>query len=475
MSRPTPQAEAAERLRRRIERTVESYADEEGLLPEGSRVLVGVSGGPDSSALLLVLSRLAERRCLTLTAAYFDHQLRGPEAAGEEAGAAEAVAKAAGVPLVRGGSDVASLAATERLTIEEAARKARYGFLAEQARAHRADLVATGHTRDDQAETVLMHILRGAGLRGLAGMPPKGKWPVRAQKGPPLIRPLLCLGREDTAAYCRATGIQPVEDASNRSPAFLRNRIRHEALPYLRQYNPVVDDALIRLAKAARDDAAYLEQEASKLVEQTSHGARLDRRLLRTAPAALRRHALRLAVEAVAGGLQGIHLRHIDALEKAATGRAGGKQLDLPEGLVARTESDYLILSRGRPQPPTLPDGVGTLAVPGELAWGGLRFRAGETGLPDAIASAELDAAAIGTSLEVRRRRPGDRMQPAGMAGTRKLQDVLVDAKVPRSARDSLPVFANERGIAWVGGVRVAEWAKVVPGQASVVVSYSLP
>jgi tRNA(Ile)-lysidine synthase len=349
----------------------------------------------------------------------------------------------------------------ERCSLEEAARLERYDFLAASARDAGASAVATGHTASDQAETVLMHILRGTGLAGLGGMAPRSAWPVARGEGLTLIRPLLGLSRSDTEAYCRAAGVVPIEDESNASTEFVRNRVRLELLPQLREYNPRIDEALVKLATAARSDVEFLQAMAGEAVRfELAGGVRLSRAQLRSWPSALSRHALRLALHELVGNAQGFNERHILNLERLVLAGRTGDRLDLPYGLQAELSRDSLQLTRsGQSTPSALPAGPLYLRVPGEVNFGPLLI-AVTNEAPTGAITAEVDAAAVGDTLLVRRRRPGDRFQPLGMKGTKKLQDFFVDAQVPRYERDRVPIFENERGIVWVGGLRIADWAR---------------
>ncbi len=448
-----------ERQRRRVESQVGRYMEEEGLWPADGGIVVGVSGGPDSSALLLVLVSLAQRRHLAITAAYFDHRLRGAAAAKVEREAVARVAKRAGAGLVCGAGDVRAVAREHRLGLEEAARRARYDFLATAARDAGCRCVAAGHTAGDQAETVLMHILRGAGLTGIAGIAPRSRWPSAGNDDLVLVRPLLRTTRAETLAVCRAAGIEPADDASNRSPAFLRNRVRNDLLPVLRQYNANVDLALLRLADAARADVAFIESEAGDAVARTADGVALDRVLLEVWPRALRRHAFRAGVLALLADLQGFGERHWRALDAAVDGPTGAS-LNLPRGVSARVERARIELRLGPVPAPADPFPAVTLPVPGRARFGPWLVAAGPRALPNAVARAEVNAASCGDALTVRGRKPGDRFQPLGLDGTKKLQDLFVDAHVPRAERDSVAVFEGPGGIVWVGGLRIAESAR---------------
>jgi tRNA(Ile)-lysidine synthase len=317
---------------------------------------------------------------------------------------------------------------------------------------------------------VLLHLLRGSGLRGLAGMTPAARWPIGG-RGPRLVRPLLGLTRVETELCCRDAGVTPLRDPSNRSPAHLRNRIRRELLPLLRRYNPRVDDALARLAGAAADDDALLEELAARSIALSASdaGVRIDRRALAALPASLQRHAVRLAVERLRGDARGLSDRHVRAVLAAAAGPTGAR-LDLARGLHVEVRRDALVLAtRRQTATARLPARAVALAAPGAAHYGPWRIEADVLARPPrALARSNglltfLDADACAGPLRLRRRRPGDRFQPLGLPRQKKLQDFFVDAHVPRAERDAVPLLCAGRGIAWVVGQRPAEWAKVTP------------
>lgn len=455
-----------------LERRVLRFVRERGLTERGQRVLVALSGGADSTALLLVLARLADRLGTEVCAAYFDHRLRGRSAGERERKYAAALTKELGVPLDSGAGDVRDHARASRLSLEEAARELRYRYLAQAAREMSCPLVAVGHTADDQAETVLMHILRGSGLAGLGGMAPRAPWPVRAEgEGPVLVRPLLEVARTEASEYCRERGVGPLEDPTNRSLTPLRNRIRRELLPALRRYNPRVDAALRRLAGAAAADQEVIDGLAASVIDEGSEAregeVRLSRRRLEELPHALRLHALRLAARRLVGDIRDLGEAHLRAMAEASA-KSVGARLDLPHGLRLGVDYDEVFLAVGpaAQTPCPLPDAPVALSVPGVTRVGPWTFetevapRSAGTVAADA-GEAMLDFAAVDGELSVRRRRAGDRFQPLGLAAEKKLQDFLVDAKVPRSQRDQVPLVCARGGIAWVVGHRIADWAKV--------------
>jgi tRNA(Ile)-lysidine synthase len=384
-----------------------------------------------------------------------------------------------------GAGDTRSHARARGLSREEAARELRYAFLGETAFAAGCSVVVTGHTADDQVETVLLHIIRGSGLAGLAGMAARGSWPLAGREGVEVSRPLLCLRRQEAARYCQEEGLEPVIDPSNVSPAFLRNRVRLELLPLLRQYNPRIDSALLRLAEAAGADLAVLEGMAADVLS-SGGGERavvLSRGRLAGLPEGLQRHALRLALRRLVGDLRDLHSDHIDAL-LAGLARPWrvGYHLDLPRGLRFDVGYEEATLWLGQPElsaswpapstPIQPPPPEAPLAVPGVTSWGPWLVEAELTAGPAAgPAGAEtsagdpwqawLDADVTGEDLRVRSWRPGDRFRPLGLASEKKLQDFFVDARVPRAERAAVPLVCGEPGIVWVAGHRIDGRARV--------------
>jgi tRNA(Ile)-lysidine synthase len=402
-------------------------------------------------------------------AAHFDHGLRGAAATRRERANVEALCSRQGVALEVGAGDTRAHARVHRLSSEDAARELRYAFLAGAAAAKGCSAVATGHTADDQVETVLLHTVRGSGLAGLAGMAPRGPWPLAGSGALEVARPLLCLRREETVRYCRDEGLEPVADPSNLSPAFLRNRVRLELLPLLREFNPRVDSALLRLAEAARADLSVLETMAAEALSPGDAGRVivLSRERLAGLPEGLRSHALRLAVRRLLGDLRDLGRKHVEAL-LAGLQAGAGHHLDLPRGL--RFDVGYeeatLSLEPVEPPLPGAPPAEASLAVPGVSSWGPWLVEAellgSAAGRPPADPwQAWLDADVTGGDLVLRSRHPGDRFRPLGLAGEKKLQDFFVDARVPRPERDAVPLVCGKPGIVWVVGHRIDERARV--------------
>jgi tRNA(Ile)-lysidine synthase len=450
-------------------------------VPAGATVLVGVSGGQDSLCLAHALWRLRADHGWALQVLHVDHGIR-PEARNEGAHVA-AVCGAWGLPVTVVRPDVPAYRARERLNVQEAARYARYQVFARQADALGAAGVAVAHTADDVAETLLLHLLRGAGLDGLAAMPLTQALP-RAALGPPLddaplpsavrvFRPLLAVARADTAAYCAEHALQPVGEPPGH---YRRDRVRHELLPALERYNPAVRRALAATAAALAEERAALDAWTAVLLErlpQDAESVTIPLAEWRALPAAMRQRLLRAAALLLGGTAARLGQRQLAGALRLADGQAG-RGIDLPAGLRLEREPDGLRLCR-RGEPVSALGNSRELPVPGSVTLPGIgTLRAERCSAPPPTLAAVpptqcwLDAGAVPDPLIVRGRRPGDRFQPLGMAEEKRLQDFLVDARVPRAARARLPLVVAGDRIAWVVGQRIADWARVRPDSTAV-------
>ncbi len=441
----------------------------------GSTLVVAVSGGPDSLALLHLLCSLSQQHPLQLHAAHLDHGLRAQES-DEDARHVQEVCHRLGVPVATEKADVAALRARYRLSWEAAARQARYDFLARVARMVGASAVVLGHTADDQAETVLLHLLRGTGIRGLRGMLPLSRW--RSRDGTSeavLVRPLLGATRQETEAYCASHGLAPRYDSSNQEQRFTRNRIRHNLMPQLRRYNPAVAQALIRLAGTVARDVAYIDQQVQaawpSIAIRETWGVRLNRHAFNELHPGLQAHALQRAYAEVAGEAQDLNMAQIEGMRHLSE-QGAGRSLSLGRGLRFFTSYQELVVSRKAPDSPWPKLEPLELPVPpGEVCARGWRISlrrlaASEVApgqLGDDPFRAYLSDDALGDRLMVRTRKPGDPFQPLGMEGSKKLKDFMIDAHIPQAWREGVPLVVTEKGIAWVVGWRIAHWARVTP------------
>ena len=432
------------------------------LLKPGDRVLVAVSGGADSVCLLTLLHEMRERALLPgieLRIAHVNYGLRGEESEGDEAFVRELGGRL-GVPV---NCERVRLMPKSGGTLQSRARDARYAFFARLLREHGMTAVATGHTADDQAETVLLWLLRGAGTSGLAGIP------VKREGG--IIRPLLDVTRRQVLDYLASRGMFYRSDSSNGTPAYRRNRIRQEILPALRSLNPHIVEALARGAEVLAADAALLDQIERErwetIAKEGSPGCVvMDGGQLSAQSLGLQRRLVRRALAVVRGSKAGLAFRHVnDVLERVVQGSPGAG-LDLPGGLRVERDGDLIVMvydgkRRADLSPTRLTAGV-PLPIPGavRIGNGGQRLLAVEgrghpTGATDDRAVFVVDGDRLEGPLSVRNWRPGDWFCPSGMGGHRKkLQDFFVDRKIRRKTRDGVPLVVAPAGIVWVAGHR---------------------
>ena len=445
------------------------FIRQQSLLSVGDKLVVAVSGGADSVCLLHVLARYRDDLGVELHAAHLNHLLRSDES-DADADYVFTLTKKLGIPVTVERRDVVAYRARKRGSLEETAREVRYKFLADVAYKAGAFKVATGHTCDDHIETILMHLLRGAGTTGLRGLQSRSALPY-AEKSYrlELVRPLLEITRQETVGYCRRYRLAPRSDSSNELPSFLRNRIRLELLPVLRSYNPSIDKALLRLADIAGDDITFIEEQASvvwpDLVQKDDEALYLDLNRMLALPPALQRQVFRKAVKELRGGLKDVEADHIEAMVESLS-KPAGKTFHLPDGLTLCKEYSRLIMTPTRASTCPLPHLRDTsgINIPGETDLPGWRVKADivQQAAPSGSGlTASFDLDKVGQKLVVRRRRPGDRFQPLGMNQTKKLQDFMVDAKIPRTWRDRVPLVSSSRHIMWVVGWRISDRVKV--------------
>jgi tRNA(Ile)-lysidine synthase len=449
------------------------FAARHQLWRDGAPVVAAVSGGADSVALLHVLLALERQGgCRLAAVAHLNHHVRATECDRDEA-FVRALAARLGVPLDVGAVDVPSLGAARGWSIEVAGRHARHAFLEEVRRQRGAEVVAAAHTADDQAETVLLRLVRGAGPAGLRGMLPRRGL---------VVRPLLNERRATLRRWLGRLGETWQEDSTNADLRNPRNRVRHALLPLLaQQYAPAIVEVLGRTADIAREDEAFLAalttQAAAGVLMDSAEGLRIDATALAALPAALQRRVARRALETV-GQPRAYGLREALAVVEACQG--GQASIDLPGVRMERIGPGAVLLIRGattRPVQPAWP--LRTLVVPGTVALpdaGGRIVATGplpvEEAPPPTPVRAVFDGALAGARLAVRNRRPGDRLRPRGLGGrSKKLQDVLVDRKVPRTERDAVPLVVDAEGrILWVARHVPAEEFRVTAASTSVVV-----
>ena len=443
----------------KVGQTIRQYQ----MLHPGEKVVVAASGGIDSTVLLHLLHRFSERQGYSLHVAHLNHMLRGEESQ-RDADFVRDYACQLGVETTIRSVSVKGVRRGKSDSLQETARQIRYAFLKEVAEEVGASKIALGHTRDDQAETVLLNLLRGAGRPGLRGIPP-----VREGR---FIRPLIETTREEIEGYAQVNQIPFVSDSSNLKVAYLRNRIRLHLLPLLRQeYNPQLSETLAAIASILGEEEDLLESLTSArlssiLLEQEEGQVALSIPGLLQEPIALQRRILIAAVRMAAPSYLHLSHRHIFSLQELLLAQSGS-QLTLPGGMEAFKDYDRLLLeSRKRL---SFRAWAYPLPTPGiiQLQETGLRIRAEVRGRQEVHLEestpyrAFFDADRARPPLLVRNRRPGDYFYPLGMGGGKKLKEFLIDAKVSRGEREETPLLVSGAEIAWVIGFRIDERYRV--------------
>lgn len=448
---------------------------------EGDSLVVAVSGGPDSMALLHQLRPFVRPEALHV--AHLDHAIRAESL--NDAQYVAAIAAQWNLPFHSRRVDVPALAGRQGWSLEEAGRQARYEFFADLALAAGAACVAVGHNADDQAETVLLHCLRGSGLTGLRGMLPVS--PLLGDNDLKLIRPLLFQTRAEIEAYCDRFGLNPLLDETNRDPTYARNRIRHQLLPELMTYNPQIKSHLAQLAAIAAAEEALVSDLVDAvwpelLVELGPGWLVLDRGRFQELPLAIQRRTLRRATETMNPDVIDLSFKTVEQALEAAGRRESGIEAGLPGGLTMLADYEHLIFSWASAEAPTdLPqvvtDEVVLLPVPGQirLANGWLLTARPLADLPDDLNPGQDPWVATinlqeGESLFLRTRQPGERMQPLGMDGhSSSVQDIMVNRKLAARLRDRWPVLAAEDHLAWIVGHTIDHRCRVQADSSGIV------
>jgi tRNA(Ile)-lysidine synthase len=443
------------------------YISDNELLRSEDTVIVAVSGGADSMALLDILSNLKELR-LNLVVAHLDHMLRGDESRGDVSFVRDA-ADQYGLPFELRSLDIRSFSLQRKLSLEEAGREARYAWFNEVAVKYAARAVALGHHADDQAETVLMRLLRGAGTTGLSGIP--------VRSGEKYVRPLLCCTRSEIEDYLIERNLSFRTDSSNNDTSFLRNRIRHELLPDLETYNPSIRDRLLATAGILSDDEELLksitEQSFKQMAIVVGESVEIEIPALLVELRGLRLRLYRRAILSVKGNLDHITWKHLQRIDDLALSGKANSHFRLPGHLRIAICYNTLTIDAfgGNGSGPfeILIDGPGVYPLPGCRQ---LILTAGSPpenwkDLP--ACKAYIDACATPFPWIVRTFRDGDRFTPFGMNGSKKLKDFFIDMKIPLKTRRNIPLITANDKILWVAGLRLAEEARLTASAKSLI------
>ncbi|MCS7273449.1 MAG: tRNA lysidine(34) synthetase TilS [Fimbriimonadales bacterium] len=444
-----------------LERVRATIRERHLLPPEGGVVIVGYSGGADSTALLHLLTRLQDELRICVHAAHLHHGMRTEADADVEV--CRQVCTTLGVPLHVERVDVPARARAQKISLEEAGRNARYEFFERLADELGATAVALAHTRDDQIETILINLLRGTGPRGLRGMP---------YKRDRIIRPLLDVSREQTHRYCADHNLPTVFDITNLDPHQMRRRVRAELIPVLRAIAPAFERHLLRLAAIVEAEEAWWADEIQRVLAQlsstASHPQVLPRADFAHLHPAVQRRVLREWLRPHVGTLNLPPFEILEAIRHAAM-QGERTSWQLSPTLRLTTDPNALTLHHASAEPapyeyPVVPEAP--TYIPEAGVWLEVRLLATDAvpanwqALPT---EAFLDADAVQGMLRVRNGRTGERFQPLGMPAPKKLSDIFTDRKVPRAERWRLPLLCDDAGVLWIPTYTIAERAKITP------------
>jgi tRNA(Ile)-lysidine synthase len=444
--------------------------EKNNMIKSGDTVIVGVSGGADSLCLLHVLNALKGELNIKLFAAHLNHQFRGIEA-DKDAEFVEQTCIAWDIPYVIRTFDVSAYAKEQGLSSEEAGREIRYKLFDEVKESVNGHKIAVAQNSNDNVETILMRLIRGTGLEGLKGIDA-----VRDQ----IIRPLLDQDRQSIEEYCRQNGLEPRIDKTNLEPIYLRNKIRLELIPYLKQrYNPSINDAIIRLGQVVREENNYLEQQTQELLDRLGdikeHSIAVKTESLKQLHPAMQKRLLRKAIESIVGSLNGYEYKHFQGIIELFD-KSTGAAIELPKDLKAYISYENLIISKKientdkkcyyklKYNYDNFIDEINEM----------LRVKLINSkelpSIPKSIDTVYIDADKIKHELVLRNREEGDVFSPIGMKGSKKLKDYFIDKKIPREKRDQVLLLADGNEIVWILGSIISEKYKIASNTQNVIV-----
>jgi tRNA(Ile)-lysidine synthase len=446
-------------LMRTVRTTIEKY----GMIRQGDRVVVGLSGGPDSVALLHILSSLKDVYKIGIRAAHLEHGIRGEESI-EDMRFVERLCQDMSVPLSTERVKVPEAARAAKQSVEATARRLRYDFFDEVLKETKSSKIATGHNANDQAETLLLNLLRGTGMAGLTGV-----WPAVENT---IVRPLIEATRSDIETYLKERGIAFRVDSSNQDDRYDRNRVRQVLVPLLEsEFNPRIIDSLARTAGIFSTMDDYLREEAGRVIETCSRTGdgrtTIDLGPFGEAPKALQLFTLYLLLRSLEGDDQVVSFDTLSAILNVAMRSKSGSRVDIGSGLVALKEFDKLVIGRDLALVERYDAG---LTIPGRTAVeaAGCAFttevlnqRPGTGEIYRSGDTAYFDLGALDLPLRARSWREGDKFVPFGLTGSKKVHDIFIDEKVPISQRPRTPIVCDGDGIVWIAGVRRSERARI--------------
>lgn len=458
---------------KKINQTMIQTIQRENLINDGDKILVALSGGPDSVALLHTLKNLQSRFDIKLYAAHLNHKIRGIEAQKDALYSAQ-LCDSLGVTFFVKSVDVPLYASEHKLTLEEAARKVRYDMLFEIKQKISADKIAVAHNLDDQAETILMRMLRGTGIKGLKGMD--------YLRDGCIIRPLMDVQKKDILEYCKENGLNPRIDKTNLEPEYTRNKIRLNLIPYIEnEFSPNLKETLSRMSNIIREDSDYLEKEAENYFKReavfiSDKTVKIDSFDISSLHNSMKKRLVRLCINHCLKTLEGIESIHIDDVMSLMKSGRNEAVINLPKGLFVYKKPDgiYFTLSQIEHSADTFEYSL----VPGEEVLikeiemkieSKIMAKDKCVLLPTGQFTKAFDLNKIKGDIKIRTRADGDKMKPMGLGGTKKLKDIFIDMKVPREKRDTIPVVCDDEGIIWLVGYKISEDYKIDDSTSTVV------
>ena len=439
-------------------------------------IVVAISGGQDSMAMLTCLYKLSEKYNFTLHGAHLNHQLRKVNSSKDAAFVTNYFQKL-NIPYSVESTDVSKYKATKKLSVEEAARELRYQFLSKVAIKSKTNIIALGHTLDDQVETILMNIIRGSGLNGLKGMKNFKTRKINSKQFT-LFRPLLSVKRNQTLEYCKNNNIPIRIDETNTDIAITRNRIRLELIPYLQTFNPSIKNSLLKLSKISStildNEKINVKNSFNEIVSLNSNYFSIDIPKFNSKTTYIKTEILMEIIRLLRGDLRGIENdNYYDLMSLIENAKTGSKKylrdfyclISYNQAFLYKKETDIN----------TLPvfKGSHKLIIPGEVNLGKWKIKSKLINITDnpnldsfkylrkSPYSETFDISLLETNLHVRTRRPGDKFVPLGMDNSKKLKDFMIDSKIPFHHRDRIPLVCTKAGIIWVVGWRISNWAKL--------------
>jgi len=445
----------------KVIRTIERFS----MLQRGDRICVAVSGGPDSVALLRLLYLLSGKYSLHLTVAHLNHGLRGGESERDEIFVKE-LCESMGIPVKSRNVSITEIKKIEGGSIEDIGRRERYKFLNELSRMEDLNKIALGHNLNDQAETIVMRFLRGSGAEGLKGM-----LPVREER---YIRPLLEVRRNEIVTFLDKEGVQYVTDSSNRDSAYLRNRIRTDLIPALRNsYNNRLVENICQMADILREEDDYFENEIARILKNwkitlDGDAIRINISEFRTLHCAMQQRIIKFLLRKVSLKKTGIGYAHIMSVCNLINSRRPNVSVNLPFHIRVEREYDILVFSRaGYPSTPGCSDFTYRVDIPATI-----HIREVDIKIKFDFVGVEnidfknnraiyMDYNAIRFPVEIRNIKTGDRMQPLGMEGKRKIKDIFIDAKIPKKRRCRIPLLVDRDSVLWIIGMKMNNAVKL--------------